>query len=221
MRIYNYVGLTVLGLGLFAACGGDDDEGSSGGGSYSSISESISAPSGTVDATTVGDIGEEFAKISSASAGGVREDAVAQSSQTQEMACPAGGTQTSTASGTQDNATVTIDLDACCYTEGCCTTGGGTWYFAGAQGAEYSICGSYDVTSSCQGSTVSLDYSGCIGSNGQWVYVVEVAGETYAVSGNYANGNGMLEITGANGTWTCTYANGAGNCTGTGGDFTF
>jgi hypothetical protein len=220
MRLGKYMWLGLLGLGI-AGCGGDDNDKGSGGGSFAAISESLAEPSGTVDATTAADIGEEFGKVSSAGAGGLRNEQVAQSQQTQTMSCPAGGTYTVTASGSESSGRATLDYNSCCYTAGCCTDGSGDWYYSSSQTASYSICGSYNLEYSCEGVEASLEYSGCLSSTGEWVYRVEVDGETYAVSGSYYDGTGTLEIEGANGSWTCTYNNGAGSCTGTGGNFSF
>jgi hypothetical protein len=220
MRLEKCMWLGVLGLGI-AGCGGGDKGSGNGGGSFAAISESLAEPTGTVDETTAGDIGEEFEKVSGTGANGFRDEQIAQSQQTQTVSCPAGGNYTITASGSQSSGRATLDYNSCCYAEGCCTDGSGDWYYSSSQTASYSICGSYDLSSSCGGSEVSLEYSGCMSSDGEWVYSIEVDGETYAVSGSYFGGNGSLEIRGANGTWNCTYSNGTGSCTGSGGNFSF
>lgn len=213
-------GLLALG-GAFAGCGGDDDNGSRGGGSFASITSAIESPTGTVDETTAADIGVEFEKVSQAQVpGGMRRDAqTAQSSGTVD--CPAGGSVTASGSGDQSSGHSTASYNDCCVSANCCIDGDADIYFSTAQGAAYTYCGSYDVSYSCEGTTTSISYQGCLNSTGELVYAIEVDGDTYAVSGSYSNGSGTLEITGANGTWTCTYTSSSGTCTGTGGSFTF
>jgi hypothetical protein len=211
----------VLGL-TAAACGGDDDKGTSGrSASYQDISASLAEPSGTVDADTAGDIGDEFEKVSGAApAAGLRDDQVAQSNSfTQE--CDAGGSISASGSSTESSGRATYSYDNCCFTAGCCVDGDGSIYYSSTAGSSYSYCGSFDVDATCGGSTSSVSYSGCVGTDGEWVYRIEMGGETYAVSGTYSNGNGTLEITGDNGTFTCTYTNHSGSCTGSGGNFSF
>ena len=84
--------------------------------------------------------------------------------------------------------------------------------------ASYSYCYDASLSFTCDSESAHIDYSGCINASGQMVYVIEVDGETFAVSGYYAAGSGTLEITGANGTFTCTYSGGSGSCTGSGGE---
>lgn len=223
MRAEKLMWSSVLGL-LAAACGGDDDGG--GGGSrpqsYQAIAESIASPSGTVDESTVGDIGEEFEKISAAPAGGVRDDQVAQSN-TYTQECTGGGSISVNASGNESAANISYAYNNCCEA-GCCMDGSGTAYYSEATSADFTFCGSYDLDMTCDGSSTSVDFSGCVGSDFQWSYLITVDGESYAVSGSYSDGDGTLEIRGANGTWTCTYTDGSGSCTGTGstsGSFTF
>lgn len=212
MKRIGLVLAAVLGL---VACGGDDGGGSSGGGSFGAISNAIAMPTGTVDMATAPSIGMEFEKIQNSSAGGERFEQAGSS--TQMIACPSGGTQTFSASGSQGSGTVNYVYDNCCYSAGCCFSGDGQWFYSTMQGAEYSYCGNYDVALSCGGEGGSnVSYEGCVGANGQWTYVVRVEGETFAVNGNYSSGNGTLEIRGANGMYSCTYTNGTGSCTGDG-----
>ena len=213
-------GALVALAGAFAGCGGDDDKGSRGG-SLASITDAIEAPTGTVDETTVGDVGVEFEKVSQAQIPqGVRRDAqTAQSTGT--VSCPAGGTVNASGSGNESSGHSTASYNNCCATANCCLDGEADIYFSTEQGAAYTYCGSYDVTYTCEGTTTAVSYEGCLNSSGELVYAIEVDGDTYAVSGSYSNGSGTLEITGENGTWTCTYSNNSGSCTGTGGNFTF
>jgi hypothetical protein len=213
------LGLVLAVLGL-VACGGDDgDGGGSGGGSFGAIANSIAMPTGTVDMETVPAIADEFEKVRSGSAGGERFE---QSNQNIMMACPAGGSSNTMASGNQSAVTGHVTYDNCCYTSAdCCISGDSTFYFStnGAQSdstQNYMQCVEYAVTSTCGGSAVNLDYEGCFSNTGVWTYVVRIEGESFAVSGNYSGGNGTLEIRGANGNYTCTYTNGSGSCTGDG-----
>lgn len=220
MHIKRCVGLVfACGLvsGVLAACG--DDGGSGVGGSYASIAGAIEAPSGTVDASSAATIGDEFEKLSGANlAGGMREDAQVAQTTSGTEACDAGGSVSYSGSGNESSGSARGTFDSCCFTAGCCTDGSMDMYYSSEQGAEYMFCGSYDLSYSCEGVDADVTFSGCFGTSGEWVYVVEVNGETYAVSGTYSDGNGTLEIRGENGTWTCTYTDGSGECTGSGGD---
>jgi hypothetical protein len=224
MRAEKLMWFSVLGL-LAAACGGDDDGG--GGGSqprsYQAISESMAEPSGTVDESTASDIGEEFEKASGATpAGGVRDDQVAQSG-SQTIQCSGGGTISVSATGSQEAANISYSYNDCCESS-CCMDGSGTAYYTSAADADFTFCGSYDIDATCEGTSSSVNFSGCLGKDFEMQYLITVDGDTYAVSGNYSNGNGTLEIRGENGTWSCTYTNGSGSCSGTGstsGSFTF
>ncbi len=216
------IGAAVLGaLGLFVGCGGGDD-GDSRGGSFSSIQSAIESPTGTVDATTAPDVGVEFEKVAEVDvASGMRRDAqTAQASSSGSVDCPAGGSINVTGTGNESSGEASVSYASCCVTEGCCIDGNADVYYSTEQDAAYLSCGSYDLTYSCEGSTAALTYEGCLGSMGQ-VYVIEVAGLTYTVSGYYSDGSGSLEIRGANGTWTCTYSGDGGSCTGTGSSFDF
>jgi hypothetical protein len=220
MRAVKFMCFGVLGM-LAAGCGGDDDKGSNGGGaSYQDITESLAEPSGTVDSDTAGDIGEEFEKVSEAAPAGIRDDQVAQSNGSYSQPCDGGGTISASGSGSESSGNVSFSYDNCC-TAGCCIDGAGSLYYSTDTSAAFSYCGNYDIDFTCDGSSSSANFSGCAGTNGEWVYRIEVAGETYAVSGSYSNGNGELEIRGANGTFNCTYTNGSGSCTGSGGSFSF
>jgi len=215
------LGAPLLALaGAFAGCGSDDDGGSRGG-SFSSITSAIESPTGTVDENSVAEVGTEFEKVVQAEVpSGMRRDAqTAQSSGT--VSCPAGGSLSAAGSGDQSSGHSTAQYNDCCVAANCCIDGSADIYFSTEQGAAYSYCGSYDLTYSCEGTTTALSYEGCVGSTGEQIYVIEVDGGTYAVSGSYSNGSGTLEITGENGTWTCTYSGAGGSCTGTGATFEF
>jgi hypothetical protein len=216
MRAEKLMWFSVLGL-LAAACGGDDEGGGNASPqSYEAITESMAQPSGTVDENTAGDIGEEFEKVSGAAPAGVREDQVAQSSGSQTIQCSGGGSISVTASGSESAGSGTFSYNDCCESS-CCLEGSGSVYYSSASTAEFTYCGSYDIDATCGGTSSSVNFSGCLGSDLEWSYLITVDGETYSVSGTYSDGDGTLEIRGANGNWTCTYTDGSGSCTGTGG----
>lgn len=216
MRAEKLMWFSVLGL-LAAACGGDDEGGGNASPrSYQAITESMAEPSGTVDQSTAGDIGEEFEKISAAPAGGIRDDQVAQQGGNYTEQCTGGGSISVSASGNESAANVSYAYNDCCQA-GCCMDGSGTAYYASATNAAFTYCGSYDLDMTCDGASSSVNFSGCFGSDFKWSYLITVDGETYSVSGSYTDGDGTLDIRGANGTWTCVYTDGSGSCTGTGG----
>lgn len=199
---------------LVAACGSDSDSKAGGGSSsYDAIASAISKPTGTVSESTAPQIAAEYEKILDPSA----SDA---SKQNQTIACSGGGDITVVASGSGNSGNVTASYNDCCESS-CCLNGGYDYYYAAGAGAAFSYCGSYQVQVDCGSGTESdLQYDGCFGADGEWTYVVRVAGETYAVSGTYIGGSGTLEIRGANGEFTCTYTDGSGSCTGDG-EFSF
>jgi hypothetical protein len=221
MRLARTAVWTILGLG-FLACGGG---GSSKGGSYANIAASLAAPSGTVDETTAADVAEEFETADAAS--GVspfgRRDVIAPASSAANISvdCPVSGTISVTASGNENSSTSRARYNNCCVEAGCCFGGTANAYATvGDAQEDINICIEASLSGTCEGQSINADYSGCIGSDGLTV-LVEVNGETFAVTGNYSDGNGTLEITGSNGSFTCTYSGGSGSCTGTGGNFSF
>lgn len=215
--------VAVVGLGV-VSCGGSGS--SSKGGSFSNITASIAEPSGTVDETSAAGVAEEFETASSASSAspfGRREEILrATSSQTITIDCPAGGDISMIASGSGTSGTAKGTYNSCCVEASCCFDGTVNSYVSGdASGEVIQVCVEASITGTCQGESAAAEYSGCIGANGEMVILVEVNGESFAVSGNYSNGNGTLEIKGDNGSFTCTYSGGTGSCTGSGGDFSF
>ena len=217
LRLERCLGFAAAAIGLWGVVTGC---GSSGGkaDSYGSITEEISKPTGTVDQTTVAKVGEKFETASETSAQGVRDDdqTAASNSATITTSCGAGGSITITGSGNQSSGKATTKFDHCCFTEGCCTTGNGTAFYSSDQSATYQYCASYDVDYSCEGTSASLEYQGCFGA-GKAVFLIDVDGQSYAVSGSRSGGSGSLEITGANGKWTCTFSSGSGSCSSTSG----
>lgn len=212
MRFNNLICASLMCV-VWAGCGGDDKPK---GGSFGAIADAIENPTGTLAAENATDVADEFEKIAAGSSGGLRSE---QSQGEQTIACGAGGDQTVKADSSGKSAK--ISFNDCCQQADCCLNGGGTWYFPGQSGGgEYQYCADYSVTASCGGGDQKITYEGCMGSGG-WTYVIEISGDTFAVSGSYSGGNGTLTIKGANGTFSCTYTSGAGSCTGDGGDFTF
>jgi hypothetical protein len=95
-------------------------------------------------------------------------------------------------------------------------------YYTSDQSADYQYCASYDMDYSCRGSSASVDYSGCFSLSGEAIVLIDVDGDSYAVTGHRSSGTGTLEIRGANGTWTCNFTAGAGSCSSSaGGSFSF
>jgi hypothetical protein len=220
-RIYpiSVVTVAIFGTALAIGCGSDDDKGSgSAAPSYQDLSAKVQQPTGTVDATTVGPVAQEYASMNSASFNGSRD--YAESGTTTE-ACTASGNMTASGTGNENAANVSIDYNDCCETASCCYDGTMHMVYSDDGGGSMSYCADYAVEYACEGVNMSVNYAMCTQANGTVGYSVEVAGETYTVSGNYIDGNGQLTITGANGSWTCSYTNDTGTCTGTGGDFTF
>jgi hypothetical protein len=219
-----------LGLGagilsaacLFAGCGGDDEGSPSRGGSFSSIQSAIESPTGTVDETTAAEVGVEFEKVASVDvAAGSRRSAQTAQSSSASQDCADGGSISASGTGTETSGQGSITYDSCCVTPGCCIDGKVDVFYSSEQSAPYLTCGSYDLSYSCDGTTADLTYEGCVGRTGEQLYVIEVDGATYTVSGSYADGSGTLEIRGVNGTWSCTYSDASGSCSGSSGDFDF
>lgn len=217
MRIVRY-GFGTLLAACFAACGG----GGGGGGTFASISAGIESPTGTVDETSAVDVAEEFegasesASLAAFDAGDLASGA---SSASGSFSCPAGGSISFNAQGNGGN--LTAGYNNCCYEQSCCVNGSIRTLVSGGSSA-YSACYDANVSVSCEGQSGNVSYSGCISATGGLVVLIEVDGQSFAVSGNYSNGNGTLEITGDNGTFTCTYSGGSGSCSGSGGaSFTF
>lgn len=222
LRMERCLGFAAGAVGLWGVvtgCGSDGGKADS----YSSITEEISKPTGTVDQTTVAKIGEKFEAASKASAMGVRDDdqTAASGTATVTQSCPSGGNFTATGSGNQSSGRGTIKYNDCCYTAGCCADGTATIYYSSAQSSDFTSCATYDMDSTCGGTSVSLQYSGCVSLNGM-VLLIDIDGDSYAVTGSRSNGTGTLEITGANGKWSCTFTSGSGSCTSSsGGKFDF
>jgi hypothetical protein len=218
MRVRTWVG---VGIVVFAAAGCGGGGGGAKGGSYSDISSSFAHPTGTLAPTNADVVAKAYeTSLTSGLAAGRR--AVQASTVNESVACPNGGTITvsATTSGSSSSPDVneTFNYNACCETAGCCLTGGGNLYYAQSG----SFCESFSVTGTCEAEPVTVSYSICEDiSTGTLSYLVDVQGETFAVSGSYSAGSGTLTIVGSNGTFTCTYTNDTGSCTGTSGTFSF
>lgn len=219
--------ISVLAVGAIAvssalvACGSSDDSKSGASGSYSEVANAVAHPTGTLSTTNATSVADAFEKAAAGSvASGRRLQATQSASQTEQ--CPNGGNITISVSGNESAATEDLKYNSCCESKDCCINGGGTFYFSSSSGSsDYTMCGSYDLNVACGTDSGSLKYQGCLGTSGEWTYVVTVDGKTYSVSGSYAGGSGTLKITDSKDTWTCTYSDGSGSCTGTSGDFSF
>jgi hypothetical protein len=222
LRLERCLGFAAAAVGLWGVvtgCGSDGGKASS----YSSITEEISKPTGTVDQASVAKIGEKFEAASKASAMGVRDDdqTAASGSATVTQNCPSGGSFSATGSGNESNGRGTVKYNDCCYTAGCCADGNATIYYSSAQSSAFTYCANYDMDTTCAGTSLSIEYSGCLSASGM-VLLIDVDGASYAVTGSRSNGTGSLEITGANGKWSCTFSSGSGSCTSSaGGNFSF
>jgi hypothetical protein len=209
--------------------------GCGGGPSMDSISSEMKTPTGTVDSTSVKAVGakfeEQLAGQSQLPAFGGERDDVGQKTQAQSISCPAGGSLDASGSGSQTDGQTHASYKNCCFVENCCFDGAlDVFYDSG--NADFSACFDYDVSFNCAlsvGETTAatsgaLQFSACVSVSGTasgYVYLVEVEGLTYRVSGSISSGSGSIDITGVNGSFSCTYTNGSGSCSGTSGNFTF
>lgn len=220
LRQFSVVTFSVVSAAALVGCGGGSDRPKS----YEDIRNAVESPTGTVDATSVKAIGPEVEKIYGTTSSGAREDIASRSlaqSASYSYDCDSGSISGS-ASGDSSNLTVDYSYDNCCYGD-CCSNGEGNWYYSDLSSgtiADFSYCGSFDLTTTCGTDVSSVVYAGCFSGTG-WTYAIEVNGESFAVTGNYNDGNGRLTITGANGTWECTYTDYSGTCTGEGESFDF
>jgi hypothetical protein len=222
MRLGTWIGIGLLAI-AGAGCGGGG--GSKTPASYSDISASFAHPTGTVAATNADAVAKAYQtslQSGLGSAAGRRLEQMS-SAQTVSQACPNGGTiSVDVGQANASAVSESFSYNNCCETVGCCLNGSGNLYYAGAGTATSSFCESFHITGTCSALPVAENFSYCSdGTTGTISYLVEVGGESFAVSGNYSSGNGTLTITGKNGTFTCTYTNDTGSCTGTGGTFAF
>jgi hypothetical protein len=221
-----------LGLAFtLAGCGGGRD--------FGSITAELKTPTGTVDATSVKAIGPKLEEQSQANGlpgfGGEREDTRENTqAASATVACPAGGSVTATGDGNSSKGKSSAQYNNCCMQADCCFNGSADVYYD-TSSTEFSSCMDYNLSFNCTvtagessaTSSGAIDFSGCVSISGSTiglVYLIEIEGLSYRVSGTYGAGNGTLEIAGANGSYSCTYTSGSGSCTGTGttsGSFTF
>jgi len=216
---------TWIGIGLFAMAGVGCGGGGSKPASYADISASFAHPTGTLAATNADAVAKAYQTSLTAGTGPVGGRRLDQKTSAQSVveACPSGGNiSVNVASATASAVSESWTYNNCCETADCCLNGGGNIYYAAAGTAAGSFCESFQITGTCSAQPVTENYSICEdGTTGTLSYLVEVGGDTFAVSGSYSAGNGTLTITGKNGTFTCTYTNDTGSCTGTTGTFTF
>jgi hypothetical protein len=198
--------LSLAASAALVGCG----SGASGAGGYrdlGSLTSALEAPTGTVDATSATGVAAAFEESQGSGLAGFRQKAQAQSA---SQACTDGGSVSASV-----NETAVYMTFSNCGESGCTMNGSGTIFLQDS--GELTQCMSYDLSAVCADEgNVQLSFSGCLGADYQFVYLVEYEGETFKVSGNYAGGSGELTITGENGTYTCTYSGGSGSCTGDG-----
>jgi hypothetical protein len=206
--------LLLAGCVTVSACGDDEEKAPSG--SFDAINERVSSPTGTLEATNAVSVADAYEQISSASVAGRRLEQ--SQSQTVEQACLVSGNYTVTASGDQNSAQATLTYNDCCMAEACCYNGTGNSYYSA--GDTLSYCAEYDLTLDCMTAQGAISYVGCFDGTGLGTFLVEVEGETYAVSGTYSAGSGTLTIADSTGSFTCTYSGGTGSCSGAG-EFSF
>jgi len=216
---------TWIGIGLFAVAGvGCGGGGSKAPGSYSDVMASFAHPTGTLAATNADKVAKAYQASMSAGTGpaGQRLDSKA-SAIVQSVPCNTSGTISINNIQTSSNAfSEDFSYNNCCETADCCYNGTGKVFETLSGTSTGSFCESVQITGTCSAIPITENYSFCEDTTtGTLNYLVQVDGESFAVSGSYSNGNGTLTITGQNGMFTCTYTNDAGSCTGTGGTFVF
>ncbi|HEX2657092.1 MAG TPA: hypothetical protein VHU40_02415 [Polyangia bacterium] len=241
-NIWMGIGFAMLVGGAGMAGAGCGDGGKKPPASYGDISASFAHPSGTLAATNADAVAQAYQASLSSGLGtagtvaavsrfakptGLTPTASALQSTSsaataaQSYACPYGGSISATVNGIAPGATSfseSFRYDNCCESAGCCLNGGGDLFYA--QGGAF--CESFAITGTCSASPITLDYSICEDTaTGMLNYLIEVQGESFAVSGSYSNGSGTLMISGANGAFTCRYTNHTGTCSGTAGTFAF
>jgi len=217
---------TWIGIGLFAAAGLGCGGGSSKPASYADISASFAHPTGTLAATNADAVAKAYqASLSSGAGVGGRKLDQKVSAVVQTAACAVSGSYTiNVAQASSTAVSESITYNNCCQSAGCCYSGPANVYYASGGAAAGAFCENFQLTGTCSGLPLSESYSFCEdGTTGTINYLVQVDGESFAVSsgGSYSNGNGTLMITGKNGAFSCTYTNDTGSCTGTTGTFTF
>jgi len=211
---------TWIGIGLIAiagvGCGGGGSKG--GGGSYNAVMASFAHPTGTLAATNAVAVAQAYQTSQTSGLGTAAGERLDQKSSpiSGSMACPAGGTETydleeASASAISESWTYAN----CCSSAGCCYNGSGDLFYSAAGTTATAFCESFQLTGTCQSLPVNANYSICEdGTTGTINYLVQVGGQTFAVSGSYSAGYGTLTITDMNGTFTCSYSADHGSCSG-------
>jgi len=213
---------TWIGIGLFTVAGLGCGGGSSKPASYSAVQDSIAHPTGTLAATNADMVAKAYQASRSAGTGpaGQRLDQKT-SAVIASSACTVSGTISVDSVQMSGNAiSEQFSYHSCCETADCCFNGPGSVYYETS--GTGSLCESLQITGTCSGTPIAENFSYC-SVGGTVSYLVEVGGESFAISatGTYSNGNGTLTITGKNGQFTCTYTNDTGTCTGSSGSFSF
>jgi hypothetical protein len=219
--------LSALAVGALAvsfvlvACGSDDPKPAPRG-SYAAVANKVANPTGTLSAANAVSVAEAYEQIETSGASGKRIQGGSQTS-TQQYPCPEGGSYSMTANSDGSSGSADVKYDNCCYSAGCCMNGNAQLFFSTSTTTtdSYSLCETYNISLACGDDSGTLAFDGCMGSSGEWTYVVTVDGKTYSISGTYTGGSGTLTITDSKDTWTCTYSDGTGSCTGTSGTITF
>lgn len=211
---------TFIGIGLFAVAGVGCGGGSSKPASFSAVKTSIANPTGTLAATNADSVAKAYQASLSAGtvAAGRRLDQKTSAVIATTPCTVSGNISIDSVQMSGSDISESFTYHSCCETADCCLSGPGSVF--SSQAGAGSVCESLQVSGTCSGAPIAENFSFC--SDGGVVnYLVEVDGQSFAVSGSYAAGNGTLTITGKNGMFTCTYTNDTGSCTGTTGTFTF
>jgi len=214
---------TWIGIGLFAVAGlGCGGGGSKAPGSYGDVKASFDHPTGTLAATNADAVAKAYQASLSAGTGPAGQRLNQKTSAVVEtIPCNSSGTiSVNVATATSSAVSESFSYNNCCEVAGCCYNGSGNVFFASGGTATGSLCESVQLTGTFQAIPVTENFSFC-DEGGVINYLVQVDGESFAVSGSYSNGTGTLTIVGKNGSFMCTYTNDTGSCTGTGGTFTF
>lgn len=198
---------------LALACGGGKKEEESGPPSLSELSSALESPTGTLDAGTAADVARAFEESQGVPTGGSRDQASPIVAQDVTGVCDTGSISVDAAS----SSAASVDYNSCCIAD-CCIDGNATIAYDTSGSAGYSTCADYDLSQTCEGVRVDMQFTYCMSAEGTLIYSIEVNGDSFAVSGYISNGSGTLTVTGANGSFTCEYTEYAGSCTSSSGD---
>lgn len=214
-RVQDWILVATLAsaAGLVGGCGKKDEPAS-----MDDITGAIESPTGTVEASTAVDIGYAFEESMGVPSAGQR-DADVVMAQSTNVSCTVSGNISVDADSSGESAEVAYNN--CCEAASCCIDGVASVFYDASGSGTYQTCADYDLSYDCEGLSTDLAFSYCLSAEGVLIYVIEISGDTFAVSGSMVGGTGSLTITGENGTFTCDYTDYTGSCTGTGGTFTF